>query len=453
MGRYIQKPKLGETIIPGHPLSQGLNLCLVFNEGSGREPIDHGKHHLRPTNEFQNSDFVYKNDSLKQIDPSPTAYATYEDDKVTTLQGTTIVLWKERYQLYTGGGTCGVYAVATANRCTVWAPSRSAGVDRVIWDFGGNVVGTTRVFVSPAVIGDDIFVCTTGTRGMEIWQNGNLIGSNSSNPSRGRDARNEFMIGKSYYLGYGNYCYWKCLYVYDRQLSIGAVKVLSKNPFVIFPSHQEPITIGDVGTVPSAPSNVVCTPGELKNTITWDAVAGAASYNIYWSTSSGVTKITGTKIAGVTSPHDHSGLDFGETTYYYVVTAENAIGESADSAEVFGVPLAPTVYGVVAISGIKEITVTWTGVTGADYYKIYWLNASGVTKIIGNVITNILDTSYTHTELNPNLTYYYVVTCVGGSLVYESANESIEVSATPRDITHYQTLFLSLLPRGKAWGN
>lgn len=67
----------------------------------------------------------------------------------------------------------------------------------------------------------------------------------------------------------------------------------------------------------------------------------ALQFNIYWGPSPGVTKATGTKIANVTSPYEHTGLTNG-TTYYYVVTAyDTATGlESAESAEVSGTPLA-----------------------------------------------------------------------------------------------------------------
>lgn len=67
----------------------------------------------------------------------------------------------------------------------------------------------------------------------------------------------------------------------------------------------------------------------------------AIQFNIYWSTSPGVTKATGTKIAGVTSPFEHTGLTNGQP-YYYVVTAYDAdLGiESAESAEVSATPVA-----------------------------------------------------------------------------------------------------------------
>lgn len=87
---------------------------------------------------------------------------------------------------------------------------------------------------------------------------------------------------------------------------------------------------------PSAPTNVVATAGDGRVTITWDSVEGADSYNLYWDTTS-VSSETGTKIEGVTSPYEHTGLDNG-VTYYYVVTAVNEAGESDDSAMVSATP-------------------------------------------------------------------------------------------------------------------
>lgn len=80
--------------------------------------------------------------------------------------------------------------------------------------------------------------------------------------------------------------------------------------------------------------------GDSQNTITFSSVTGATAYNIYWRTTAGVTKLNGTKIAGVTSPHTHSGLSNG-TTYYYIYTAENASEESSESNELSGTPNLP----------------------------------------------------------------------------------------------------------------
>lgn len=90
-------------------------------------------------------------------------------------------------------------------------------------------------------------------------------------------------------------------------------------------------------TALSAPTGVSATAGNGQATISWNAVSGATSYNIYWSTTSGVTKTSGTKITDATSPYSHTGLTNG-TTYYHVVTAVNSSGESVESAQVSAVP-------------------------------------------------------------------------------------------------------------------
>lgn len=92
------------------------------------------------------------------------------------------------------------------------------------------------------------------------------------------------------------------------------------------------ITVNDVAP-PNAPSNLSTSSGNTQATILWSPVAGATSYNIYWSTTSGVNKSTGTKISNVTSPYTHAGLTNG-SIYYYVVTSINSAGESAESVQV-----------------------------------------------------------------------------------------------------------------------
>jgi len=93
------------------------------------------------------------------------------------------------------------------------------------------------------------------------------------------------------------------------------------------------------------PTGLAASAGNTLNTISWSAVSGATSYNLYWSTTAGVTTSTGTKITGVTSPYSHTGLTNG-TTYYYIVTAVNAGGEGSAGAEVSATPSAITAMKV-----------------------------------------------------------------------------------------------------------
>jgi len=87
----------------------------------------------------------------------------------------------------------------------------------------------------------------------------------------------------------------------------------------------------------SAPTGVTATAGNQQNTIAWLPVTGATSYNIYWSTASGVNKQNGMEISSVPNPFTHLNIT-NWITYYYVVTAINVLGESAESQEVHATP-------------------------------------------------------------------------------------------------------------------
>ena len=100
-----------------------------------------------------------------------------------------------------------------------------------------------------------------------------------------------------------------------------------------------------VGTPPPAP-NPLLAVGAGPNSIgmTWPLVAGATSYNLYYSTTPGAIA-TGTQVANVgvynTTFNDYaytlSGLT-AITPYYLVVTAVNAFGEGPPSGEVTATP-------------------------------------------------------------------------------------------------------------------
>ena len=90
---------------------------------------------------------------------------------------------------------------------------------------------------------------------------------------------------------------------------------------------------------PNPPAGLTAVPGNTENTLNWDPVEGALSFNIYWNTSGSVTTAD-TLISGATSPHVHTGLTNG-TTYFYIVTAVNSAGESDPSSEVSATPSSP----------------------------------------------------------------------------------------------------------------
>lgn len=120
------------------------------------------------------------------------------------------------------------------------------------------------------------------------------------------------------------------------------------------------------GPLLTIPAGVTSTTGNGQGTISWNAVPGAASYNLYYSTTPGVTTATGTKVANVTSPYTVSSLTNG-TPYYFVVTAENANGEGAESAEVGAVPGMANAYTQADLTGIWELNTLASG-PGAPWW-------------------------------------------------------------------------------------
>lgn len=138
-----------------------------------------------------------------------------------------------------------------------------------------------------------------------------------------------------------------------------------------------------------APATVAATDGEFSNkvTVSWDAVAGATSYKIYRSDSTGGACETPTVSGSYVAKGISSGTSFDdtnvadETTYCYTVKSMNNAGESnifsatdtgfASISTGVESPGNPT--NVAATSdGVNQITVSWTRVDSiASHYLIY----------------------------------------------------------------------------------
>ncbi len=89
---------------------------------------------------------------------------------------------------------------------------------------------------------------------------------------------------------------------------------------------------------------------------------------------------------------------------------------------------------VSATAGAKQITLSWTAVTGATSYKIYWSNSSSLTTANGTAIS-VSGTSYTHTGLTWTQPYYYLVTAVNSA--HESVASSVLKASANIQWTNY----------------
>lgn len=88
-------------------------------------------------------------------------------------------------------------------------------------------------------------------------------------------------------------------------------------------------------SVPPVPTGLMATAGDQQVSLTWNASSGATGYHLKRGTASGGP------YSQVAAPSGTSDTDTGlsdGTTYYYVVSAVNSVGESANSGQVAATP-------------------------------------------------------------------------------------------------------------------
>jgi|HubBroStandDraft_6_1064221.scaffolds.fasta_scaffold01749_11 fibronectin type 3 domain-containing protein len=178
---------------------------------------------------------------------------------------------------------------------------------------------------------------------------------------------------------------------------------------------------------PSAPSGLQATAGNTQVSLTWTASSGATSYHVKRSTANGGPY---TQVSAPTAANfNDTGLTNG-TTYYYVVSALNTAGESANSAQASATPVAPVTppappSGLQATPGNAQVNLSWTASAGATSYHVKRSTTTGgpYTQVAAPSTTSDADTGLTN-----GTTYYYVVSALNAA--GESANSS-QASATP----------------------
>ncbi len=161
--------------------------------------------------------------------------------------------------------------------------------------------------------------------------------------------------------------------------------------------------------------------------LAWNGSKGATSYNVKRSTTHGgpYTQIATPPAASCTD----SGLTNG-TTYYYVLSAVNSAGASANSSEVSATPSSaltapPAPRGLAGTAGNQQVILNWNASTGATSYHVKRATTSGGPYA---QVAATSSTSDTDTGLTDGTTYYYEVSALNSA--GESANSS-QVPATP----------------------
>jgi fibronectin type 3 domain-containing protein len=156
--------------------------------------------------------------------------------------------------------------------------------------------------------------------------------------------------------------------------------------------------------------------------VTWNAVSGATSYEVWRHTSA--NSAAATKLTQVTGASYDDASAVAGVTYYYWVKAVNAAGASAFSSPDSGyravsappAPAPPTPpTGVAAGDGASTdfVPVTWNAVSGSTSYEVWRhtsANSAAATKL--NQVTGI---SYDDASATAGVTYYYWVKTVNSA--------------------------------------
>ncbi len=184
--------------------------------------------------------------------------------------------------------------------------------------------------------------------------------------------------------------------------------------------------------IPAVPTGVVASAGNAHVALMWTASSGAMSYHVKRATTSGgpYTQVGAPTAASYTD----TGLTNG-TTYYYVASAANKAGESADSSQVSAKPVPPTRIpavptGIVATAGNAQVSLAWTASIGATSYHVKRATTSGGPYTHVGAPTTA---SYTDTGLTNGTPYYYVMSAL--NTTGESGN-SAQVTSTPTSGTN-----------------
>jgi hypothetical protein len=188
----------------------------------------------------------------------------------------------------------------------------------------------------------------------------------------------------------------------------------------------------------SPASGLSATGGVGQIILNWAAFNGAASYNVKRSSTSGGP------YSAISTPGNVTGTTFADsavatdTTYYYVVSAMTAYGESANSAEVSSAsgcipPASPTasynspIYAkmtlYLTVATIPGATYNWTGPNGFSsvsqnpYIVGVGQNASGIYSVTATVGGCTSAAGTTTVTVNPPVTLF--IQASAGSLIFD----------------------------------
>ncbi len=179
----------------------------------------------------------------------------------------------------------------------------------------------------------------------------------------------------------------------------------------------------DHATAISAGSGVVAVGGNRQVSLSWDEIANATSYLLYYNLNDDFQ--TATSLADETgTSYLHSGLMNG-TSYYYWVFASIAGNEDPLGPVVSATPSLPAPE-LSATPEKEAVSLNWNDVLHGDGYTIYWSTSAGVGMESDSI--DGVNSPYLHSDRSAGAELFYRVAAKDGA---HTSPLSDEVSATP----------------------
>jgi chitin-binding protein len=168
------------------------------------------------------------------------------------------------------------------------------------------------------------------------------------------------------------------------------------------------------GAVPSTPTGLAAVPGNAQVALTWNAVTGATGYNVKRSTTNG-GPYSNVAANNTSTSFTNTGLTNG-TTYYYVVTALNASGESPVSLQVSATPAATG-------GDTGGVTVTKAVTSASPWFNEIQVRLANTSPITAMTVTvNVART--------PGVSYSGMYNTVGGQITQSNSSTTSTVTYT-----------------------
>ena len=179
---------------------------------------------------------------------------------------------------------------------------------------------------------------------------------------------------------------------------------------------------------PPAPASLVAVAGDRQVTLNWNAANGATSYNLYQGTSAGGESATPVQTGITGTGATVTGLSRG-ATYFFVVRAVNGGGAGAASNEAAATLVSDAPAGLTASAGVRQVSLSWSAVSGATSYNIYQGTSAGGESVLP--VAGVTGTGAVVGGLADGATYFFVVRAVNAGGTGAASNEASALLPPP----------------------